>query len=132
MPRFTKLLSLALLSCALFACSNELKGEVTVDGEAFVLDSCRSGQVYGYVGVEVVSKTGQKIKIAQLLSGESSVYYFPAGQPTGVELGACGPFQVVTQSSTINDIKNVEGEATLDCERGGHVLKGSFTFSNCH
>ena len=132
MQNFGSLILAALVTCALAACSNELKGEILVDGEAFVMDSCRSGQVYGFVGVEITSKTGSKIKIATKMSGESAVFYIPSGQSIGVEMGNCGPFQVQQQNSTINDVKNVEGKASLDCERGGHKLKGSFSFANCH
>jgi hypothetical protein len=127
-----KLWCVAIASAALFACSNELKGDLKVDGDNFALDSCRSGQVYGFVGVEVVSKEGAKIKIMQTPTGEAVAYYQPSGSATGVELGKCGTFQVSTQSSTINDVKNVEGQALMDCEAAGHTVKGNFTFSNCH
>lgn len=132
MTKFRTLLCVAVASCSLFACSNELKGDITIDGEAFALDSCRSGQVYGFVGVEVVSKKGAKIKIMQAPTGEAIAYYQGAGESTGVELGKCGSFTVSTQNSTINDIKNVEGEAKLECESGGHKVSGAFSFSNCH
>ncbi len=132
MTSFKTLCFVALASCGLFACSNELKGDLTVDGKSFALDSCRSGQVYGFVGVEVVSKAGAKLKIQQTPTGEAIAYYQQAGAATGVELGKCGTFQVSTQSSTINDVQNVEGQALMDCTAGGHTVKGNFTFSNCH
>lgn len=127
-----KLLTIVLASCSLFACSNELKGEISVDGKSFVLDSCRSGQVYGFAGVEVVSKEGAKLRLMQTPAGEGVAYYIPAGETTGVELGKCGAFTFSPQNSTINDVKNVEGKADLACEAAGHSVKGSFAFSNCH
>ena len=132
MISFKTLCCLALASCALFACSNELKGDLSVDGKSFALDSCRSGQIYGFVGVEVVSKEGAKIKIMQTPTGEAVAYYQAAGAATGVELGKCGTFSVSTQNSTINDVNNVEGQALMECTAGGHTIKGNFTFSNCH
>jgi len=129
-PRVLVLMATSVM--ALGSCSNELKGELSVDGETFALDSCRSGQVYGFAGVEVVSKEGAKLRLAQAPTGEAVAFYIPKGQDTGVEIGICGAFKLSTQSSTINDVKNVEGKATLDCSANGHVLKGSFSFSNCH
>ncbi len=132
MTRVRITLSSLLVSLVLVGCSNELKGSVTVDGEDFALESCRSGQVYGFVGVEVVSKEGAKLRVAQAPTGEAVTFLIPAGASTGVEVGRCGSFSVSTQNSTINDVKNVEGEATLECEGSGHTIKGSFSFSNCH
>ena len=127
-----KCLSFSLLLLLLPACSNELKGDVTVDDQGFELSSCRSGEVYGFVGVELVSKQGAKLRFAQTPTGEAFAFYIPVGESTGVEIGKCGAFQVSQQSSTINDVKNVEGKGQLDCSAAGHTLKGSFSFSNCH
>lgn len=132
MPKIKQLLWVALTIGGLSACSNELKGSLTVDGEAFSLKSCRSGQVYGFAGVEIVSDKGAKLRIAQAPTGEGVAFYIPPAAATGEEIGVCGAFKLSTQNSTINDVKNVEGEATLDCEAAGHKIKGSFSFSNCH
>lgn len=132
MKRVRITLSSLLVSLVLAGCSNELKGSVTVDGEDFALASCRSGQVYGFVGVEVVSKDGAKLRVAQAPTGEAVTFLIPADASTGVEVGRCGSFSVSTQNSTINDVKNVEGEATLECDGSGHTIKGTFSFSNCH
>ena len=128
----TKCLCLSSLLLLLPACSNELKGEVTVDDHAFELSSCRSGEVYGFVGVELVSKEGAKLRFAQTPTGEAVAFYLASGDSTGVELGTCGSFQVSQQNSTNNDVKNVEGKGDVDCTGAGHTLKGSFSFSNCH
>lgn len=127
----TRYLSLSLL-LLLPACSNELKGDVAVDGKAFELSSCRSGAVYGFVGVELKSKQGAKLRFAQAPTGEAVAFYIASGNSTGVELGTCGSFQVSQQNSTINDVKNVEGKGQVECTGAGHTVKGSFSFSNCH
>jgi hypothetical protein len=128
-----KFFCVVLASGSLFACSNELKGEISVDGTSFVLDSCRSGEVYGFRGVEAVSKEGAKLRIMGTpAGGEAIAFYMAPGESTGVELGKCGSFEVATQNSTINNVKNVRGQANLACEAQGHTIKGSFTFSNCH
>lgn len=132
MTHIGNVLTIVLATFSLSACSNELKGELSVDGKAFVLDSCRSGQVYGFAGVEVVSKESAKLRIMQAPTGEAVAYYIGAGETTGVELGKCGSFSFSPQNSTINDVKNVEGKGDLQCEAAGHSVKGSFSFSNCH
>ena len=121
-----------MLLLLLSACSNELKGNVAVDDKAFELSSCRSGAIYGFVGVELVSKEGAKLRFAQSPTGEAQAFYIPSGDATGVELGNCGSFQVSQQNSTINDVKNVEGKGQVDCTAAGHTVKGDFSFSNCH
>lgn len=35
-------------------------------------------------------------------------------------------------NSTINDIRNVEGNASLECEAGERVVTGTVAFKNCH
>jgi len=133
MTKASTLLYPALLaSCCLFACSNKFTGDLRVDGKSFEFDSCRSGQVYGYAGVEIVSKNGAKLRILQAPTGEAVAYYIPSSKSTGVQLGTCGAFSFKAQHSTVNDIKNVEGSAKLSCESAGHAVKGSFVFSNCH
>jgi hypothetical protein len=121
-----------LVLAAAAGCSNKLSGSLDVDGKTFELDSCRSGQVYGFSGVELRSKAGDKIRLVQTPTGEGMVVLFSGGSTTGSELGRCGPFTVNQQNSTINDIKNVEGKATLDCTVDGHTVKGEVSFGNCH
>jgi hypothetical protein len=114
------------------ACENKLSGSLELDGQLFELDSCRSGQVYGFSGVELRDKDGNKLRLVQTPTGDGQVILMPKGSETGIDLGTCGPFQVSTQNSTINDVKNVEGRAKLECSTGGHTLKGKVSFSNCH
>jgi hypothetical protein len=39
-------------------CTNKLSGDVSVNNETLELDSCRSGVVYGFRGVEMTAKSG--------------------------------------------------------------------------
>jgi hypothetical protein len=65
-------------------------------------------------------------------TGEANAVLIEAGKATGPEVGACGGFIVKRQNSTINDITNVEGEATLKCQGQGHAIEGAVSFKNCH
>lgn len=114
-------------------CSNKLGGDLQRNGEPFGASSCRSGAVYGYSGVEISGKEGWKLRLIQTPSGAGQVILFGPGAATGTELGACAStLSVNQQNSTINDVKNVEGKATLDCAADGLTLKGTVTFENCH
>lgn len=126
--------ALILFALALFGagCTNKLEGNVTVDGKPFDLASCRSGQVYGFAGVELVSSAGDKLRLDITPASEAIAYYMPASAPTGAKIGTCGAMTLETQNSTINDVRNVRGTANLDCSGGGHTVQGSLTFENCH
>ena len=113
-------------------CKAKLSADVKVDGAAFEPASCRSGQVYGFSGVELTAKDGRKLRLVMRPDGQSEALLFPANSTTGTNLGACGAFVVNQQNSSINDIKNVEGNATLSCSADGHSISGSVTFENCH
>ncbi|MCA9677448.1 MAG: hypothetical protein H6709_21440 [Kofleriaceae bacterium] len=116
----------------LAACSAKLGGELTINGEKVGMSSCRNGVVYGYRGVELTAKNGVRVRIAASQTGEANVVMMAKGAATGTELGRCGSFTVSDQNSTINNVKNVEGKAELDCSADGVSLKGSVSFENCH
>jgi len=116
----------------LAACSNKLGGEVDVNGETQTLSSCRNGVVYGFRGVEISMRSGMRLRIAATQTGEARLVYMPSGSSTGTDVGVCGTLAISDQNSTINDVKNVEGKATLDCATDGFTIKGELSFSNCH
>ena len=113
-------------------CTNKLGGDVSVNNETLELDSCRSGVVYGFRGVEVTAKSGVRVRVGATPTGEAHVFVMAAGAEVGKDLGACGTFQISDQNSTVNDVKNVQGKATFDCSAEGFTVKGSFNFENCH
>ncbi|MGE0551029.1 MAG: hypothetical protein AB7O24_21140 [Kofleriaceae bacterium] len=122
---------LGLIVVVVAGCSNKLGGDLTIDGTAVTLESCRSGQIYGFAGVELVTTTGAKLRLVG--NPDSTANALVAiGGPTFADLGKCGPIQNEPQSSTINNVRNVKGTAKLDCEAGGHKIKGSISWENCH
>lgn len=123
---------LVVAPLALVACTNKLSGELDIDGATFVPESCRSGQAFGFSGVELTAKDGRRVRLAQSAAGDGMAIFFAAGETKGKELGKCGAFQVEKQSSKINDIYNVKGTASLECEAEGVKIKGAVTFENCH
>lgn len=125
-----RLVPLAIL--LLGACSNELSGRLTVDGQPFVFDGCRSGRVFGFTGVVLEAADGRRVGIVQTPTGNPDVVVFAAGAEVGQKIPECGSFTVQNQNSTINDVRNVEGRAKLQCRGGGHEIEGEVTFANCH
>jgi len=113
-------------------CSNQLSGDLEINGERVELTSCRNGIAYGFRGVELTAGTGTRVRIAVTATGEADVVVAPGGSDKGTRLGLCGAFTVADQRSEINGVKNVEGKATLDCKAAGFTVKGGASFSNCH
>jgi hypothetical protein len=121
-----------LLAVLCAGCESKLSGSISLDGKAFSPASCRSGQVSGFTGVDLVGADGTKLRLVSLPNGKSSAFLFPAGAATAIELGSCGAFAVERQNSQINKIYNVKGSATLSCSVDGHSAAGSASFENCH
>jgi len=127
-------LATVVISLGLFGigCSAKVSGEVEVNGQKVGVDYCRNGVVYGYRGVAVSLKNGDQLRISAMQTGEAWLVVMPKGESTGAEVGKCGTLAVSDQSSTINDVRNVEGHAELDCETDGYKIKGTVKFENCH
>jgi hypothetical protein len=123
---------LLVLLVALSACSAKLDSDMTIDGAKLEPTSCRSGAVFGFRGVELTGKSGVRLRLAATETGEANLVVIPAGAAVGHELGHCGSFELADQNSTINDVKNVKGKATLDCTTEGTTVKGRVSFANCH
>lgn len=114
-------------------CSNKLSGKVEVNGETLSFSSCRNGAVHGFRGVELSATNGMRLRLGVLPTGAAGGIIMPAGEMRGVELGTeCGSLSLSDQNSTVNDVKNVEGKAVLDCEGQGFKVKGEVSFENCH
>jgi hypothetical protein len=123
----------ALLLCFLFAaCKAKLDVDLQLDGEDFKPKSCRSGQPNGFAGIDLVDAAGKRVRLVLQTDGTSQAFLFEPNAQQGTLIGTCGPMSVSAQNSTINDVRNVEGKATLDCSGNGHSVKGTVTFKNCH
>jgi len=68
----------------------------------------------------------------QALDGTFQAVYFPPGHSVGQNLGSCGTMALRNGVAVVNGIRNVEGNATLDCVGGSNTLRGSITFEGCH
>lgn len=130
--RISRLVILLAIVMVVGACSNKLGGDLKVNGEAFGASGCRSGAVFGFAGVEVSGKGGQRLRVIHTPTGEAHVVLFAPGAAVGADLGTCGTIQVSDQNSTVNDVKNVEGKAQLRCSADGVTIEGTLTFENCH
>lgn len=128
--RTAPLLAVSALVVALIGCTAELGGDVKVDGEAFTPTECNSGQLNGFAGVDLIDNGGRTLRIVQSPTNQPQAILMAGNQVA--DLGPCGTMTLNRQNSTVNDVVNVMGDATLDCEVEGHSVKGSVTFKNCH
>ena len=113
-------------------CRSKVEGTASVYGKPFEPTSCRSGQRWNFVGVELEADDGRRLRVAQTASGGGDVFVFAANQDRGDELGECATLDVSRQHSTINDITNVEGHVVFSCKTDHGDVGGSVTFGNCH
>jgi hypothetical protein len=114
-------------------CSNKLSGTVEINGEKVGFNSCRNGAVHGFRGVELSGSNGMKLRLGLTPTGHMGVIVFDKGATTGKELTAtCGSLSISDQNSTVNNVKNIQGKASLDCDTDGYKIKGDVSFENCH
>jgi len=120
---------------ALLACKSKTGGTLTVDGAAFEVDQCRSGQanVPHFDGVDFMDSSGRRVRFLLQPTGTVQVFFFPAGTTFTDMLGeGCGSMTMQQQNSEVNGVKNVKGTVTANCTGGGHTVAANLTFENCH
>ena len=118
------------LLLALSGCQPEFGGSVSVDGKPFEPSECRSGQANGFAGVDLIDEGGRTLRIVQSPTNQPQAILILGSQT--LDLGTCGSLTLARQNSTVNDITNVEGSATLSCKANDHSVEGTVSFKNCH
>jgi hypothetical protein len=125
----------ALVLGALLACKSKSSGTLTVDGAAFTVDQCRSGQANDppFTGVDFLDASGKRVRFLQNELGQVRVFVFAPGAVMGDLVGeGCGTVAVTTQNSEVNGVKNVQGNVSANCTGGGHSVVAGMNFENCH
>lgn len=84
----------------------------------------------GMMGVELEADDGTRFRFAERADGGGEALYFESGKKKGKRLGECVNLTVGNQNSTINNVRNVEGKAVVDCSEP--KVKGTIAFKNCH
>lgn len=130
MRKIAALLCLVLL--VMIGCKAKVSGNLQVDGTDFAVGQCRSGQAFGFSGIELTDAKGRRLRLLANPDGTCSAALFSGSATIGDRLGQCGDLTMTAQSSRINSIVNVKGTANLNCEAVGHKLTGNVEFENCH
>lgn len=117
---------------ALAGCTSRVTGTLEVDGSPFEVKECRSGQAFGFYGIELKDAAGRRLRLLANGDGTCTAALFAADSSTGARFDQCGTLEIQAQSSRINSITNVMGKAQLACEAAGHRVGGSIEFENCH
>ena len=123
---------ISVLALALAGCQSKVTGTLEVDGTPFVPKVCRSGEAFGFPGIELTDEGGRRLRLFASPEGTAAAALLSADAPTGVRLGQCGTLALEAQSSKINNITNVKGTARLSCETDTHKVSGNLEFENCH
>lgn len=121
-----------LITFVATACQAHVQSQLLVDGAPFVPSECASGAPFGYSGVELISTSGQRLRLASALDGTFSGAYFAPGEHQGDAVAGCGAVMLERGTGVINGVRNLDGSATLACTGRRHRVEGTVRFENCH
>ena len=124
-------------------CVAHVTGNLQIDGTPFVVAQCRSGQRFGFVGVELADRDGRRVRLD--ITGQEQLHWYATpphrgeavmsvtepGQDEWKVVGACGPMNAEDGGGK-GMMKRVEGEALLSCESKEHRISGTVQFGNCY
>jgi len=116
----------------LVGCQSKITGTLEVDDAPFAARQCRSGEAFGFYGIELTDTANRRLRIYPNADGTCAVALFKGDAATGDAIKRCGSLTIEKQSSRINSIHNVRGTAQLACEAGSHKITGNVEFENCH
>jgi hypothetical protein len=120
-----RLLPSLVAATVMSACSSGL----VLDDHPFEVASCGSGQIWGFLGVDLIDQDGRRIFVAWTSSKRARVTVFEA--PTqSVDLGLCGKIDITTSDERARPYA-VSGDLSLECAAHGHTVRGGYTFSGC-
>ena len=123
------------LLVALLACKGKAKGNLVVDGVAFEVKQCRSGQanVPKFNGVDFLDASKRRIRFLVLSNGKLRSFIFAPGARKGILIGdGCGSMRVERTNTKINNVYNIEGNVTANCTGSGHTIVANMDFKGCH
>jgi hypothetical protein len=141
---------LALAACNVFK-DGTVSGRVESKGDAgtWVLEkgACYSGQRESYFGAIAHGPEGSGVAIKFVkdsLKGWTAVINKADTCKAGVEKSECKAIvlsanecktldvDLATTNTTVNDVRVVEGKATIDCASDTGSIKGELIFTHCH
>ncbi len=99
-------------------------------------DQCGSGEHENFYGVDLQEGDGDKIiRIIKDPNGGYTLKTNIPGSETAITVygEVCSTFDIslAKQSSTVNDIRGIEGHAKIDCVIDGVKLDADLLFENC-
>lgn len=124
--------ALVVAAAVMGGCKARLNGTMNINGATFQPTACRSGEAFGFVGVELSDASGARLRLASTPSMQPMVYYFAPGSPMPMPVGVCGTMSITRTNTRINNIYNIEGSVSLSCTGPAGNVFGAVTFANCH
>lgn len=122
-PPLTLAAIVALVMSA--GCSSGL----VLDGRPFDVATCGSGQIWGFLGVDLVDREGRRLFVAWTNQKRARVTVFE-GPTESVDLGLCGEIDV-TASDERDRPYAVSGDLEVACDARGHTVRGTYSFDAC-
>lgn len=127
--------SVCVLGAALLACKSESSGNITVNGAAFDIAECRSGEANSppFSGVAFLDSGGNQVRFVGKPAGGFTLYHFTKGQGIGTLVGEdCGSLTVNKTNTKINNIANIEGTVSANCTGSGLTVIANVNYAKCH
>ncbi len=121
-----------LPALAAAGCYAKISGNLQVDGAPFAGKECRSGQAFGYSGIQFSESSGRQLRLQSVPDGTCEAALFSPGAAVGENLGPCGLLKMQAQASRVRSVHNLRGTATLSCQTSRHQVSGQVEFENCH
>ena len=75
MGRLVPIIGLAVIVGGVGCDKTELSGKVSVDGRQLTLAGCRNGSVRGFIGIELLTRSGQRLRVAHTVADEATVVW---------------------------------------------------------
>lgn len=115
-----------VLACGGFAA--DVSGtSLTIDGAAWKVVGCESGQALGFPGLELTGEDGRRLRLGFRADGALDVLLWPVGATSAEDLGACATGAFPGTGLEVNNITALAGKATLDCP----TVKGEVVVARC-
>lgn len=103
-----KIISTFVAAFVLIGCQSKITGTLEVDGAPFVARQCRSGEAFGFYGIELTDTANRRLRVYPSADGTCAVALFKGDAATGDAIERCGSLTMEKQSSRINSITTSE------------------------
>jgi hypothetical protein len=101
---------------------------IDVNAAPFVVESCVSGAVSEFHGIDLTGADHTKVRLFVEPNGNVAVVLFPRGASLGITMHGCAALDMHDTGMAVSRIKIVEGVASVRCASGDFTVEGTASF----